>query len=145
MAVTRVIYTGTPPPTKAYVLGALLSAILYVLRGRRSMSDMVDVVFRAARTSCMLGTIMLGAQVFSIFFALTQTTQNLVSWRLPVAPWVTDELGMVMPLFGLNAFVISKYSGLPLADVFLGLWPHIFVHLIATLLLFPALTLWLPA
>jgi C4-dicarboxylate transporter DctM subunit len=145
----------------------------------------------------MLGTIILGAHVFSTFFALTQTTQSLVAWvgGLPLDPWmiivilvmiyialgcfldqmailvltvpvvapllqsmgfdlvwfgviviVTAELGMVTPPFGLNAFVVSKYSGTPLKEVFIGVWPHIVAHIIAIaiLLLFPSLTLWLP-
>lgn len=55
---------------------------------------------------------------------------------------VTAELGMVTPPFGLNAFIVSKYSGTPLKEVFIGTWPHIIA--IGILLLFPSLSLWLP-
>jgi C4-dicarboxylate transporter, DctM subunit len=60
---------------------------------------------------------------------------------------VTAELGMVTPPLGLNAFVVAKYSKIPLRDVFIGILPHFFSHvlLIAILVLFPAITLWLPA
>ncbi len=60
---------------------------------------------------------------------------------------VTAELGMVTPPLGLNCFVVSKYSRTPVEDVFRGTMPHVFAHLVALaiLVLFPALTLWLPS
>ncbi len=196
-AVSGVIYTGVATPTEAYAVGALLAAILYYLRVRPTLSELFSVVARATRTSCMLAMILLGAHIFSTFFALTQTTQSIIGWvgTLPVEPWtiilallfiyialgcfmdqmailvltvpvvaplltsmgfdliwfgviiiVTAELGMVTPPFGLNAFVVSKYSKTPLKEVFIGVIPHIIAHLIAIgiLLLFPDLSLWLP-
>jgi len=60
---------------------------------------------------------------------------------------VTAELGMVTPPLGLNCFVVSKYSRTPVQDVFRGTLPHVAAHLVvlAVLLLFPALSLWLPS
>lgn len=196
-SVTGVIYTGIATPTEASALGAFCAGVLYLVRERRTWKDIGEVIFRAARTTCMLATIILGAHVFSTFFALTQTTQGLVAWvgGLPLEPWmiigilvliyillgcfldqmailvltvpivaplllsmgfdlvwfgviviVTAELGLVTPPFGLNAFVVSKYSKTPLKDVFIGVWPHIVAHLFAILflLLVPGLVLWLP-
>lgn len=59
---------------------------------------------------------------------------------------VMGEVGMVTPPLGMNVFVISKYTGIPVSDVFRGSAPHVFAHLIAVaiLLLFPQLVLWLP-
>lgn len=196
-AVTGVIYTGIATPTEASALGALCAGVLYFMRGRRTPAEVFGVVARAARTSCMLAIILFGAHVFSVFFALTQTTQSLVIWigELPVEPWVillalvlmylilgcfmdqmailvltvpivaplaaslgydlifigviiivTAELGMATPPFGLNCFVVAKYSKTPVTDVFMGAMPHVATHIIAIgiLLLFPTLILWLP-
>ena len=198
MAVTGAIYTGFATPTEASALGAFVAFILYMTRARRTAAEVYEVFARSARTSCMLALILLGAHVFSTFFALTQATQGAVKWvgGLPVPPWtiiivlviiyiilgcfmdqmailvltvpivvpmltamqfdpiwfgvvliVTAELGMVTPPFGLNAFVVSKYSKTPIGEVFRGSWPHIIAHIIAIgiLLLFPALSLWLPS
>lgn len=198
MAVTGVIYTGVATPTEASAMGALVSAILYFMRGRRTWAEVADLFGRATRTSCMVAIILLGAHVFTVFFALTQTTQSLIGWvgALPVEPWViivaltlmylvlgcfldqiailvltvpivaplvsslgfdliwfgvikivTAELGMVTPPLGLNCFVVSKYSRTPVQDVFRGTLPHVAAHLVvlAVLLLFPALSLWLPS
>ena len=196
-AVTISIYTGIVTPTEASALGAFFAAALYFLRARRTAGEVFAIVGRATRTSCMIAIILFGAHIFSTFFALTQTTQSLVTWvgMLPLAPWViilmlvvmylvlgcfmdqtailvlttpivaplvaslgfsviwfgvikivTAELGMIMPPLGINAFVVAKYSKVPVSDVFMGAVPHIITHLIAItiLLLFPALSLWLP-
>jgi tripartite ATP-independent transporter DctM subunit len=197
-AVSASIYTGFVTPTEASALGAFVAAVLYFMRGRRKASEVFDIIARASRTSCMLAIIILGANIFSTFFTLTQTTQSITAWvgALPVEPWViifllvlmylvlgcfmdqtailvlttpviaplvdslgfslvwwgvikivTAELGLVVPPLGLNAFVVAKYSKIPVSEVFRGVVPHVATHLvaIALLLLIPALSLWLPS
>ena len=196
-AVSVSIYTGFVTPTEASALGALVAALLYFIRARRTASEVYDIIARATRSSCMLAIIILGANIFSTFFTLTQTTQSITAWvgSLPVEPWViigllvlmylvlgcfmdqtailvlttpviaplveslgfsliwwgvikivTAELGLVVPPLGLNAFVVAKYSKIPVGEVFKGVTPHVVTHLIAIaiLLLVPALSLWLP-
>jgi tripartite ATP-independent transporter DctM subunit len=60
---------------------------------------------------------------------------------------VVGEVGMVTPPVGLNAFVVARYSSRPLAEVFVGVWPHVVAHLIliAILVAVPQLVLWLPS
>ena len=60
---------------------------------------------------------------------------------------VTAEVGMVTPPVGLNAFIVSRYSGIPLVTVFKGVAPHVITHIIAIAILvaFPIITLWLPS
>ena len=60
---------------------------------------------------------------------------------------VMAEIGLVTPPVGLNVFVVSRYTGVPVEDVFIGVAPHVVAHLfaIALLVLFPALVLWLPS
>lgn len=57
------------------------------------------------------------------------------------------EVGMVTPPVGMNVFVVSRYTGLPTSEVFAGVWPHVFAHLvlIAILMAFPEIILWLPS
>jgi tripartite ATP-independent transporter DctM subunit len=196
-AVTGSIYAGVATATEASALGALIAAVLYFWRGKRTRAEIYAVVARSARNSCMIGVIILGAHIFSTFFALTQTTQSLVEWvgtlglstvtvlialviiyiilgcfmdqmailvlTVPVVTpllmsmdvdliWfgviliVTAELGMVTPPFGLNVFVVSKYSGIPVGTAFRGTVPHVIAHVIviAIFMIFPALVMWLP-
>lgn len=196
-SVTGVIYLGIATPTEASAIGASCAAIIYFMRGRRTVREVYDLFAKAARTSCMLAMIVLAAHIFSTFVALTRMAHDLVSWVavLNVDPWsiililvviyillgcvldqlailvltlpvvaplvhslgfdlywfgviviVTAELGLVTPPFGLNVFVVAKYSGIPVGTVFRGVIPHVVAHLvvIAFLLAFPALSLWLP-
>lgn len=198
MAVTGVIYTGIATPTEASAIGAFASAVLYFLRGgSRKAGDVYQIFSRATRTACMLAIIILGAHVFTTFFALTQTTQIIIQWvgGLDVNRWVimvvliviililgcfmdqmailvltvpvlapllthlgfdlvwfgvvlivTAEVGLVTPPMGLNCFVVSKYANVRVGDVFWGVMPHVAAHLIiiAIMVAFPMLSLWLP-
>ncbi|MGQ3027966.1 MAG: TRAP transporter large permease subunit, partial [Ferrovibrionaceae bacterium] len=60
---------------------------------------------------------------------------------------VTAEIGMITPPIGLNCFIVARYSGCPTAEVFHGSLPHFVAHLlvIAAMVAFPSLILWLPS
>ncbi|PCH46614.1 MAG: C4-dicarboxylate ABC transporter permease [Hyphomicrobiales bacterium] len=60
---------------------------------------------------------------------------------------VTAEVGMVTPPLGMNVFVVARYTRRPLVEIFHGVLPHVWAHLIviAILAAFPAVTLWLPS
>lgn len=60
---------------------------------------------------------------------------------------VVAEMGMVTPPVGLNCFIVSRYSGRPIGEVFHGTTPHVVAHVAAIMLLlvFPQLILWLPS
>lgn len=60
---------------------------------------------------------------------------------------VTAEVGLVTPPVGLNVFVVSRYTKRPLAEIFAGVWPHVIAHiaLLAVLVAFPQIILWLPS
>ncbi|RYY68516.1 MAG: TRAP transporter large permease subunit [Comamonadaceae bacterium] len=59
---------------------------------------------------------------------------------------VLGEVGMLTPPVGLNVFVVARVTGRPPSEVFRGVWPHVFAHLIAVaiLTLWPQIVLWLP-
>jgi tripartite ATP-independent transporter DctM subunit len=104
-AVTAVIYTGVATPTEASAMGALCASLLYFWR-RGMRYEFFSVVTRATRTSCMLGVIILGAHIFTTFFALTQTTQNMIAWvgGLGVSPWAVVAI-IVLIILALGCFM----------------------------------------
>ncbi|MFA5488105.1 MAG: TRAP transporter large permease [Candidimonas sp.] len=57
------------------------------------------------------------------------------------------EVGIVTPPVGLNVFVVSRVTNIPVEEVFSGVWPHVIAHLIliAVLIAFPSIVLWLPS
>ncbi|MDR6267740.1 MULTISPECIES: TRAP transporter large permease [Rhodobacterales] len=60
---------------------------------------------------------------------------------------VTAEVGMVTPPMGMNVFVVARYTRRPLSEIFQGVMPHVWAHLIVIALLaaFPGIVLWLPS
>lgn len=60
---------------------------------------------------------------------------------------VVAEVGLVTPPVGLNSYVVARYTGRPLAEVFGGIMPHVVAHLllIVVLVLCPQIVLWLPS
>lgn len=60
---------------------------------------------------------------------------------------VMAEVGMVTPPVGLNVYVVARANNRPVTDIFHGVAPHVWAHLVlvALLVAFPALVLWLPA
>ena len=141
--------------------------------------------------------IVVAANAFAVFFALTDATQAVVDWvaslevsnilvlcfiyliyivlgcfldltaililTVPfVVPlvislgydpvWfgvvavVLGELGMVTPPVGLNVFVVAQTARVPPREIFIGIVPHFFAHLVVIALLtaWPQIVLWLP-
>lgn len=66
---------------------------------------------------------------------------------LAVITIVMGEIGVLTPPLGMNVFVISKYTRMPVTDVFRGAFPHVIAHLIvvAILIMFPWIVTWLPS
>jgi C4-dicarboxylate transporter, DctM subunit len=101
MAVTGVIYTGVATPTEASGLGAFGAMLLAWKAGKLTRKNTLDALTRAARTSCMIVLIILGAHIFGYFFTLTQTTQQLVAWvgSLQMQPWMVMALILLIYIF----------------------------------------------
>jgi C4-dicarboxylate transporter, DctM subunit len=59
---------------------------------------------------------------------------------------VIAEVGLLTPPVGLNVFVVARYTKRPVTEVFAGVWPHVYAHLIliTIFIIFPELILWLP-
>lgn len=60
---------------------------------------------------------------------------------------VTAEVGMITPPVGLNCFIVARYANRPVGEVFHGTLPHFIAHIaiIAVLVAFPDIILWLPS
>jgi C4-dicarboxylate transporter DctM subunit len=56
------------------------------------------------------------------------------------------EIGLITPPMGINVYVVSSTTKVPVGKVFRGVWPFVFTELIvlALLIAVPAISLWLP-
>jgi tripartite ATP-independent transporter DctM subunit len=88
--VTGTIYTGIATPTEASALGAAGACAILAWKGRFSTASVGTAAVRAARSTCMIATILVGAQLFGYSFALTHVTQDLITWvaTLDTSRWV---------------------------------------------------------
>ncbi len=88
--ITVCIYTGLATPTEASAIGALGALLLAVRSGNFSRGAFIAACSRAARTTCMILLIIVGAHIFGYFFTLTRTTYSIVAWvsALPFDPFV---------------------------------------------------------
>ncbi len=74
------IYTGIASPTDAAALGVLLSILLAALSGSFAWADFLDALLSAARTSCMIAFILLGAAFLAVAMGFTGLPRNLAAW-----------------------------------------------------------------
>lgn len=110
----------------------------------------------AAVATMMLMFIVAGA-VFDEVAAMVVTMPFVLplikSWGFDPVWWgvinvVIIELGMLIPPLGMNVFVVKGIApSIPLAAIYRGVMPYIASNLVrlTLLLVFPALSLWLPA
>jgi len=74
------IYTGIATPTEASALGALGALIVGICRRKLTARLVLRAAYRATITSCMVMLIVIAANGFAVFFALTNSTQLVVTW-----------------------------------------------------------------
>jgi tripartite ATP-independent transporter DctM subunit len=92
------IYTGIASPTDAAALGVLLSILLAVMSGSFGKNDFLDAMLSAARTSCMIAFILIGAAFLAVAMGFTGLPRNLAQWisDMGLSPYV---LLVVLTLF----------------------------------------------
>ncbi|SDY12565.1 TRAP transporter large permease [Citreimonas salinaria] len=90
VGVIGAIYTGIASPTDAAALGVLLSIILAATSGSFSMRDFMDALLAAARTSCMIAFILIGAAYLAVAMGFTGIPRNLAAWigEMGLSPYV---------------------------------------------------------
>ncbi|AVL71957.1 Neu5Ac permease [Oligella urethralis] len=149
--------------TTAMILMIILAAHIfgYYFTLERVTNDLIDWVAQLNFPSwAIMGIILIGYLFLGFFMDQIAILILTVPIVLPLVVslgydpvWfgvivvVTAEVGMVTPPLGMNVFVVARYTKMPLSELFYGVMPHIFVHLlvIAILLAFPQIILWLPS
>ncbi len=104
LLVTGAIYTGVATPTEASAFGATGALFLALLRGR--WAQVGEAFISAARTSCMIGFIIIGAHIFVYFLTMTQATQGLITYIADTgAPRELVLLAVIIILLVLGCFM----------------------------------------
>jgi C4-dicarboxylate transporter DctM subunit len=71
------LYTGIVTPTEVGAIGAFLAAVIGVALGRLSWKDAIEAFKGTIRTSAMVFLILIGANIFGNFMALSEVPQHL--------------------------------------------------------------------
>lgn len=74
------LYTGIATPTESAALGASGALIISLAYRRIDIKGIYQAVFRTAKSTTMIATIIMGAMVFGYFLTLTQATQNAINF-----------------------------------------------------------------
>jgi tripartite ATP-independent transporter DctM subunit len=93
------IYGGVFTPTESAAVGCIGVLAVGLLRGSLPLRDIRAALLATAETTAMIFAILLGAEVFNAFLALTQAPDLL-------AMWVTDQ---DFPPYGVLAALLLTY------------------------------------
>lgn len=96
------IYGGIFTPTESAAVGVIATLAVGVARGSLGWRGILDSIRASAETSAMIFVILLGAEVFNAFLALSQAPDLL-------AMWITDQ---GFPPYGVLAAMLLAYIAL---------------------------------
>lgn len=93
------IYGGIFTPTESAAVGVVATLLVALLRRSLSGADLLAALRGTAETTAMIFAILLGAEVFNAFLALTQAPDLL-------AQWITEQ---DLPPYGVLALLLVSY------------------------------------
>ncbi|PJE26187.1 Sialic acid TRAP transporter permease protein SiaT [Pseudooceanicola marinus] len=110
IAVIGVIYTGIATPTEAAAVGAFVTLVIGVLRGRLSFRTILDSLIEALRTSVSVYTVLIGAVLFGYFLAITRAPQKLTDWLVGLDFSAYGTLGLILLAFILAGCILDTMA-----------------------------------
>ena len=99
MAVILSIYFGIVTATEAAAAGALMTAIIGFLRGRLTITTLMDSLVEALRTSVSIYVVLIGATLFGYFLAITQVPQEITQFLTELGTGPYGTLALILLLF----------------------------------------------
>ena len=93
------IYGGVFTPTESAAVGCIATLAVGVLRGTLKPRQVKESLFATAETTAMIFAILLGAEVFNTFLALSQAPDLL-------AMWITEQ---DFPPYGVLVILLVAY------------------------------------
>lgn len=106
---------------------------------------LILVLLVYAVLGCLMDSFAMIVLTVPIFFPLIQSLGFDPIW-FGVIMVIITEMGLITPPVGLNVYIISGMSNVPLETVFAGIWPYIIdmIIMLAILIVFPDIALFLP-
>ncbi|MCG6859020.1 MAG: TRAP transporter large permease [Salaquimonas sp.] len=110
VAVLGSIYFGVATPTEASAVGALLTIVIGIVRGRLNMRGIIDSLVEALRTSVAVYTVLIGASLFSYFLAITQSPQKITSLLINMNLGSYGTLSLILLFFVFTGCILDSMA-----------------------------------
>ena len=103
------LFAGVFTPTEAGAVGTFGTLVLAIAGRRLSWQNLSDALLEAAKTTCIVFTVIIGILMFTHFIALSGLTSTLANFLIeaPVPPMVVLIGIMALYLF-LGMFIDSR-------------------------------------
>lgn len=109
-AVIGVIYLGVATPTEAAAVGAFVTLVIGMARGRLTWPVILDSLVEALRTSVAVYTVLIGAILFGFFLAITRAPQRLTDWLVGLDLSAYGTLGLILLAFILAGCILDTMA-----------------------------------
>ncbi len=110
LCIIGVIYGGFATPTEAAAVGAFLTMMIGVARGRLDRRGIMVSLIEALRTSVAIFTILIGALLFGYFLAITQTPQKLTALLTSMDLGAYGTLILILAAFVIAGALMDEMS-----------------------------------
>lgn len=110
ISVIGVIYLGIATPTEAAAVGAFVTLVIGVLRGRLTWKTILDSLIEALRTSVSVYTVLIGAILFGYFLAITRAPQKLTDWLVGLDMSAHGTLVLILIAFILAGCILDTMA-----------------------------------
>jgi len=109
-AIIGALYFGVVTPTEAAAVGAFLTMIIGIARGRLGWQAILSSLTEALRTSVAIYTILIGAILFGYFLAITRTPQNITTFLTELDLGAYGTLFLILALFLLLGCILDAMA-----------------------------------
>lgn len=110
LSIIGAIYFGVATPTEAAAVGAFLTMVIGVVRGRLNFTKIQESLVEALRTSVAVYTILIGAILFGYFLAITQTPQKLTAILIGMELGAYGTLILILIFFVIAGCILDSMA-----------------------------------
>ncbi|MCQ1854018.1 TRAP transporter large permease [Neorhizobium galegae] len=110
LAVIGVIYLGVATATEAAAVGAMLTMIIGILRGRLGFKLIMQSLVESLRTSVSLFSVLIGAILFGYFLAITQSPQKLTAFLVGMDLGPYGTLTLILVIFFIAGALMDEMA-----------------------------------
>lgn len=110
LSVIGAIYLGIATATEAAAVGALLTIVIGVVRGRLDGRAIMGCLIESLRTSVALFSVLIGAVLFTYFLAITQSPQKLTAFLVNLDLGAYGTLALILVVFFIAGALMDEMS-----------------------------------